>query len=117
MCRFPPKIIISLALLLFLFACSETEERPLQAGRISIADIQIEATDDESTFQDLVGRPLEISNFSGRKLIINYWATWCAPCIREIPALSRAAEILGPEGYIFVLASDESVVLLLRDWR
>jgi len=109
MCRFPPKIIISLALLLFLFACSETEERPLQAGRISIADIQIEATDDESTFQDLAGRPLEISNFSGRKLIINYWATWCAPCIREIPALSRAAEILGPEGYIFVLASDESL--------
>lgn len=103
------KIIISLATLLLLFACSKVEERPLQAGSISIADMVMEATDGEATFQDLAGRPLEISNFSGRKLIINYWATWCAPCIREIPALSRAAEILGPEGYVFVLASDESL--------
>ena len=104
-----PKIIISIAMLLLLFACSRVEERPLQAGSISIADIQMEATASEATFQDLAGRPLGISNFTGRKLIINYWATWCAPCIREIPALSRAAEILGPEGYVFVLASDESL--------
>ena len=107
------KITISLAMLLILFACSKieerVEERPLQAGSISITDIQIEETGLEATFQDLGGRPLEVSNFSGRKLIINYWATWCAPCIREIPALSRAAEILGPEGYVFVLASDESL--------
>ena len=111
MYRLLGRITFSLALLFLLFACTEVEERieegPLQAGSISIADIQIEATGVESTFQDLGGRPMEISNFSGRKLIVNYWATWCGPCIREIPALTRAAEILGPEGYVFVLASDE----------
>ena len=105
--RFLDKITISLALLLSLVACTESEERPLHAGSISIADIQVEEIGVESTFQDLGGRPMEVSSFSGRKLIINYWATWCGPCIREIPALSKAAEILGPEGYIFVLASDE----------
>ncbi|MBN4075367.1 MAG: hypothetical protein COA71_03480 [SAR86 cluster bacterium] len=109
MYRLAGKTTSSLALLLLLFACTEVEERPVQAGSITISDVQIDASGESATFQDLGGRPLEISSFAGRKLIVNYWATWCAPCIEEIPALSRAAEILGPEGYVFVLASDESL--------
>ncbi len=106
MSRLLSKITSSLALLLLLFACTE-EERFIQTGSITLSDVQTNESGESTTFQDLGGRPIEISNFVGRKLIINYWATWCAPCIREIPALSRAAEILGPEGYIFLLASDE----------
>ncbi len=100
-------IIIVIAPLLLIWSCSDVENRPLQSGSITISDIQFEATGDAATFQDLSGTPIELSNFSGRKVVVNYWATWCAPCIREIPALSRAAEILGPEGYVFLLASDE----------
>jgi thiol-disulfide isomerase/thioredoxin len=101
------KIIVGIAPLLLLLACSEVEERPLQTGSITISDMQFDTTADSAAFQDLNGMPLEVSNFTGRKVVLNYWATWCAPCIRELPALSRAAEILGPEGYIFLLASDE----------
>ena len=103
------KIIIAIAPLLLLLACTETEETQLQAGSITISDVQIDVAGDSATFQDLSGMPLEVSNFAGRKVVVNYWATWCAPCIRELPALSRAAEMLGPEGYIFLLASDESL--------
>lgn len=101
------KNIIVIAPLLLLLACTEAEEGPLQTGNITISDVQFEAAGDSAAFQDLSGMPLEVSNFNGRKVVLNYWATWCAPCIRELPALSRAAEILGPEGYIFLLASDE----------
>ncbi len=101
------KIIVGIAPLLLLLACSEVEERPLQTGSITISDMQFDTTADSAAFQDLNGMPLGVSNFTGRKVVLNYWATWCAPCIRELPALSRAAEILGPEGYIFLLASDE----------
>jgi thiol-disulfide isomerase/thioredoxin len=100
-------IIIVIAPLLLLWSCSDVEERPLQSGSITISDVQFDATGGSSTFQDLSGIPIELSSFTGRKVVVNYWATWCAPCIREIPALSRAAEILGPEGYVFLLASDE----------
>ena len=100
-------IIIVITPLLLLWSCSDVEDRPLQCGSITISDVQFEATGDAATFQDLSGTPIELSSFRGRKVVVNYWATWCAPCIREIPALSRAAEILGPEGYVFLLASDE----------
>ncbi len=38
---------------------------------------------------DLAGRPESITRFAGRSLILNFWATWCAPCRREIPLLQR----------------------------
>lgn len=102
-------ILVVIAPLCLLLSCTEVEEQPIQAGNITIADVQFEAAGDSATFQDLNGMPIELSEFIGRKVVVNYWATWCAPCIQEIPALARAAEILGPEGYIFLLASDESL--------
>ncbi len=39
------------------------------------------------TLPDLDGRPVRLSSFRGRWVIINFWATWCTPCLREIPEL------------------------------
>jgi thiol-disulfide isomerase/thioredoxin len=41
----------------------------------------------EFALQDLSGKATPISAWSGQSLIINFWATWCAPCRREIPLL------------------------------
>ncbi len=38
---------------------------------------------------DLAGRPESITRFAGRALILNFWATWCAPCRQEIPLLQK----------------------------
>lgn len=38
---------------------------------------------------DLSGRPLRLDQFRGRVVLLNFWATWCGPCIEEIPAFSR----------------------------
>ena len=40
---------------------------------------------------------------------ISYWATWCAPCIKEMPSMKRAEEILEDYGYTFLLVSDETI--------
>ena len=39
--------------------------------------------------KDRDGKLRSLSNWKGRPLIVNFWATWCAPCVREIPLLSR----------------------------
>jgi thiol-disulfide isomerase/thioredoxin len=100
-----------------LQSCSGTDDAPA-AGAESVAaasagstgTLPVTATFDaaSSTFQDLEGRGLEIASFAGKKVFVNYWATWCAPCIREIPSIARAAAELADENYLFVLASDES---------
>jgi len=44
------------------------------------------------TLADKAGKPTRLSSFGGRPLMINFWATWCAPCRREIPLLNKIRE-------------------------
>jgi thiol-disulfide isomerase/thioredoxin len=41
------------------------------------------------TLADRAGKPTKLSSFGGRPLMVNFWATWCAPCRREIPLLNK----------------------------
>jgi len=41
------------------------------------------------TLADKDGKPTQLSSFGGRPLMVNFWATWCAPCRREIPLLNK----------------------------
>jgi thiol-disulfide isomerase/thioredoxin len=48
------------------------------------------------TFEDAWGRHHTLAEFRGRPVILNLWATWCGPCVRELPALGRLAQTMGP---------------------
>ena len=54
---------------------------------------------------DQDGKPFTLDSLRGRPLLINFWASWCAPCIAEMPSLQMAAEKLHPEGIDVVLIS------------
>ena len=41
------------------------------------------------TLADMDGKPTKLASFGGRPLMVNFWATWCAPCRREIPLLNK----------------------------
>ena len=43
----------------------------------------------EFTLENLAGEPQSIASWPGKPLLINFWATWCAPCLREIPMLKE----------------------------
>ncbi|MBN5152436.1 TlpA family protein disulfide reductase [Stenotrophomonas maltophilia] len=51
------------------------------------------------TLPDLAGQPLDLrQRFAGRPLLINVWASWCAPCVEEMPELARFADAQGDHG-------------------
>jgi len=63
----------------------------------------------KTSFVDLYENTLDLSVYKEGKVIISYWATWCRPCIEEMPSLKRAEEILEDYGYTFLLVSDETI--------
>ena len=48
----------------------------------------VQAGSENYTFTDLQGNPVKLSDYRGKWVIVNYWATWCPPCLDEIPELS-----------------------------
>ena len=54
---------------------------------------------------DELGTSFKLDSLRGRPLLINFWASWCAPCIVEMPSLQMAAKQLQPDGIDVVLIS------------
>jgi thiol-disulfide isomerase/thioredoxin len=50
------------------------------------------------TLSDLDGKQVHLSAFRGKAVVLNFWATWCAPCRREIPWFIELQKEYGPQG-------------------
>ena len=50
-------------------------------------------------FQDAAGGPVSLEEFRGRWVVLNFWATWCAPCREEMPSLDALEAALGGPGF------------------
>lgn len=62
----------------------------------------------EFSFTDLQGRTHSVSEYRGKALILNFWASWCAPCVKEFPQMLRLAEMEADKLVIVFLSSDEN---------
>jgi len=49
------------------------------------------------TLHDLDGKAHRLADWGGRPMIVNFWATWCAPCRRELPLLNHLQQSFGPK--------------------
>ncbi len=56
-------------------------------------------------FNDGAGKELKLSDFKGKTILLNLWATWCAPCREEMPSLDRLQKALGSDRFEVVALS------------
>ncbi len=66
-------------------------------------------------FADGDGRPLTAEAWRGRVVLLNLWATWCVPCVEEMPALDRLqARLGGPDFEVVALALDRQGIAVVK---
>ncbi len=73
---------------------------PLARGEVAAISIAAEPRPlPDLAFNDAGGQPHKLSDFRGRTVLLNLWATWCVPCRKEMPALDALQARLGDERF------------------
>ncbi|MEM9363386.1 MAG: TlpA disulfide reductase family protein [Bacteroidota bacterium] len=70
--------------------------------------IQPDISLSEVEVTNLDGAKVELNDYLGKPLVVNYWGTWCAPCLQEFPHFEKVKKQLG-EDVNFIMISDESI--------
>lgn len=92
------KRIFLIALLALVAGCSPSKQEAKSPDDIG----SIELT-------DLKGEPVDLSDLKGKVVFVNFWATWCRPCLEEMPSIMRLRDQLSPDDVVFYFASDEEL--------
>jgi len=105
-----------LGLTLLVAGCSRETGEPAQPAETKApAGVASEGVIDRSrkgseipdlVFADAAGKKLELAKLKGKPVLINLWATWCAPCVAEMPALDRLAASKGDQIHVITVSQD-----------
>jgi peroxiredoxin len=68
------------------------------------------------TLKDLKGNTVTLSALKGKVVLLNFWATWCPPCVAEMPQLNKLYKKLGPRGLHIVAVSTDNSIGYVKDF-
>jgi peroxiredoxin len=105
MIRAGASITLVLAVCLAVAGCGGSKEKPAPAEKAEAASQEKMAPD--FALPDLDGKVVHLSDSAGKVRLVNFWATWCAPCREEIPTFKRLHETYGPRGLTVLAISSE----------
>ena len=95
---------VAVALLLAVTAAFAAGPDELKAGEFIPLERPQPAS--EVAFTDIAGNPAAFSDFKGKLLLVNLWATWCQPCLREMPSLEKLQASQGDQLTVAAISED-----------
>ncbi len=94
-------MVLRAAVLLFFLAGIVSSTAFAQSGGLS--DEQIQAVE-SAVFEDWDGNEVAISDFRGKTILIDFWETWCGPCLTMMPTLDRLVEEYGDDFVVLAVS-------------
>lgn len=112
------KLLLSLAgaatvfgLILFLNAAEKPNDEADSSAR------QAHPVAPAWSLKDLDGKTMKLSDFKGKVVVLNFWATWCGPCREEIPSLISLEKRFAPQGVEVVgISLDQQSAAFVRNF-
>lgn len=116
-------LIALLPMLLLVAGCDRQSADAPQAAPTATAAAEAEPTSSVDTshrgqpapadsFAGPDGKPVSLVSFKGKPVLVNLWATWCGPCVREMPALDAVAARAGDRMAVLVVSQDRADVAI-----
>lgn len=96
-----------LAVFLALGPVSAAEKPPLQGDMKEFVLSDPPKPPPAFTFTDLEGKELTLGDFKGKVVVLNLWATWCVPCLKEMPSLQRLHAKMRDKGVVVAAVSQD----------
>lgn len=110
--------LILMLLGLGLLAGCDRQKPPAPQGKQPAAAVEQKAGVDRSQqgksapdtiFKDPDGGEISLADFEGVPTLVNLWATWCAPCVKELPTLDKLAESHAVNGQLGIIAVSQDM--------
>lgn len=105
---------IALGLLYAVFSASSKDSNRDPVAKLAVGALVKLDTSDKgmpapaAPFVDATGAAVSLQDFEGQSLLINFWATWCGPCEREMPSLAALETARGDEAFKVIAISVDS---------
>lgn len=94
---------------IILFSLNANARQPHQESENQSNVKKLIPNDDDIILIDENGKKIHLSDLKGKVVIVNMWATWCQPCVEEMPAINRLKKKFeGNDNIVFVLLNVEA---------
>jgi thiol-disulfide isomerase/thioredoxin len=118
------RALIVLVPVLFLSACDREPAPAPQANAVAPAEADAGKLDithrgqamAASSFTGPDGKPVTLAAFRGTPVLVNLWATWCGPCVKEMPSLDRLAERTAGKLKVLTVNQTDDAAAVAKWW-
>ena len=111
-------IIAVVAVIAATFVADRATRQPRKGGVLKVATANSTSRPvPDVTLKDLDGKDLSLSQYKGKVVLVNFWATWCEPCQVEIPWLIEMQQKYAAKGFtVLGIAMDEEGASVVTPW-
>jgi peroxiredoxin len=99
---------------LFVLAALLAALAPGAHGADDVCNVSRRKANLDFTVKDIAGKDVRLSQYQGQVVLLNFWATWCVPCKREIPALTALYRDYKKRGFVVLGVSVDSEIRAIK---